>query len=142
MPYIPVPDYSTVKPLRQSRRFKRMMDRAIEIKSAIEALNDEYSDIRADLEPELVGAGVKSVVYQGHTVSHITRKEGKKLDKKKLVVNLQALGVDLSVIDESSDIVPETSYVEIRGQKELTPEEVETKPPRTVARHVGRKLMS
>ena len=118
-------DYTELKPLQRSRRFQGIMDRAITLKKEIDAREIEYNALREALEPVLAEAGVvgQMVVYKGYVTGIVQRKEGTKLNRKKLVVALQSRGYDLAVIEEGSDITEASQHVQIREHSEPKTEE-------------------
>jgi hypothetical protein len=118
MPYTPVPSYKDTA-LKSNRKFLAAVERAIQLKKEIDEASTGYDEVRMQkILPEMVGAGVDSAEVDGYQVGVRTRKDSTRLDRDKLIVELEALGVDLSILDRCSTKVDGYTYVEIRSPKE------------------------
>lgn len=140
MPYVPIPSHTDIPHLRKSRRFKQAMDEAIELRGRIDAAEARIAELKTQrIEPELVVAGVEGRVdYNGWQVAVVDRAEGKKLNRKKLVVAMEARGYDTSVIDEALETTPGAHYVELRSPKD--DDEGEVNPAIRTAKKVAKVL--
>lgn len=132
MPYTPVPSYSTNPRLKRSTKFGAAMREAITIRGQIEALEARLSVLKTQrIEPELIAAGIEGrVEYEGWQVVVVERREGQKLNRKKLMVAMEQRGYDTSIVAEAMEITPGSHYVELRGPKEATNENDVTETPR------------
>lgn len=90
MPMIEVPlkswtDYAT---LRRSKKFQKLADEALKLAKAEKVLKARRAELSADLYDILDGAlddGMKTVTYNGATLTKRAGGEGNRFDKKKLM---------------------------------------------------------
>lgn len=103
---VPVPSWDSVPQLANDVKFNQGMERAIEIREAIETLESELSRIKEEeLEPSLIGAGVKGRVKYGQwEVGVVQRKGSTRIDRKKLVQALESAGVQPEPIVSAASV--------------------------------------
>lgn len=112
MPFVPIPEYSEVEGLRSNRKFKSLMDQAIQLSGDMKRLKEEYDDIRESLDKVLKDAEVTgSITYNGYRAT-IIESEGKpKVNMKKLLAVLGPKGP--SIIKKAMDPGKPTHYIQI-----------------------------
>lgn len=128
MPFTPTPKWQDIEGLRTNRKFRTAADKAIEIKRQIEALEDQLDELKMQkLLPDMIAADCKRVIFSvkgpqntdvDYQIGVVERKETKRLNKQKLIVEMEKRGIDTSIIDDCSDTSPASTYVEIRSPRE------------------------
>jgi hypothetical protein len=116
---VPIRSFTDNPHLRRSKRFSKAATRVVELKDEIAERQEEYDEIRNEtLLPEMIEAGEKRVDFNGSQIGVVERTAGKKLNKQKLIAELEKRGIDLSIIDDASDPTEASTYVEVRSPKD------------------------
>jgi hypothetical protein len=93
MPFVKPPEYTEVPALKNSKKFKALMDRAIELRGDMAVLEGLLNETKEELDDILVGGNVEgSVTYKGWRVQVINKVGPSRIDKKKLLALLGPTG--------------------------------------------------
>jgi hypothetical protein len=92
-----VPSYEEYKELKRAK-FRRLADKAIELKATMDSAKAEYDKTRELIESILMSADAKTIAYNGWQIGITEGRSAPKFDKQALVMRLLAEGVSDKVI--------------------------------------------
>lgn len=123
----PTPEWDSIDTLKKWRErikqkdgkeramtFGEMVALDLDLKAEQEHRQRVRDEIKVALEAAMLLADVDKVVCEGYPVNYVTRKGSRKIVAEKLLEN----GVPASVIAASTEIGPESHYVQIGKKKD------------------------